>query len=218
MKNCENCGNEHDGTYGSGRFCSIKCSRGFSTKAKRTEINEKISEIYKSKRKPDIEITCKHCEKTLKVSFTKRNQMFCSQLCASKSRPWSNHDKIDWSSIHKNAYKNGRNFVAGGTTKWIKYRDIKVQGSYEFKACQILDTLKANGEIKDWFYAKDRIPYFTKDGISHTYLIDFTVLLNDESIKYIEVKGRETELDHIKWKAVTDLGHTLEIWRKTDLF
>lgn len=35
MKNCENCKSEHDGTYGSGRFCSTKCARGFSTKAKR---------------------------------------------------------------------------------------------------------------------------------------------------------------------------------------
>ena len=25
MKICENCGNEHDGSYGSGRFCSNHC-------------------------------------------------------------------------------------------------------------------------------------------------------------------------------------------------
>lgn len=43
MSNCENCENEHDGEYGSGRFCSSKCARGFSTKAKRNEINEKVS-------------------------------------------------------------------------------------------------------------------------------------------------------------------------------
>jgi hypothetical protein len=35
---CENCGEDHDGSYGSGRFCSIKCARGFSTKEKRKEI------------------------------------------------------------------------------------------------------------------------------------------------------------------------------------
>jgi len=43
MLRCENCGKEHDGTYGSGRFCSSKCARGFSTKAKRKEINKKVS-------------------------------------------------------------------------------------------------------------------------------------------------------------------------------
>lgn len=43
MKKCENCGKEHAGNYGSGRFCSNKCARGFSTKEKRNEINEKVS-------------------------------------------------------------------------------------------------------------------------------------------------------------------------------
>lgn len=40
---CENCNKEHDGKYGSGRFCSKQCSKSFSTKNKRKEINEKIS-------------------------------------------------------------------------------------------------------------------------------------------------------------------------------
>ena len=40
---CENCGIEHEGAYASGRFCSKKCSKSFSTKAKRKEINEKVS-------------------------------------------------------------------------------------------------------------------------------------------------------------------------------
>lgn len=40
---CEYCGKEHDGSYGSGRFCDNKCARGFSTKSKREEINKKVS-------------------------------------------------------------------------------------------------------------------------------------------------------------------------------
>lgn len=40
---CENCGKDHDGSYGSGRFCSNKCARGFSTKEKRDIINKKVS-------------------------------------------------------------------------------------------------------------------------------------------------------------------------------
>lgn len=43
MNKCENCGNKHNGDYASGRFCSKKCSKGFSTKSKRKEINEKVS-------------------------------------------------------------------------------------------------------------------------------------------------------------------------------
>ena len=41
--NCEYCGKEHNGGYGSGRFCSPQCARGFSTKAKRKEINKQVS-------------------------------------------------------------------------------------------------------------------------------------------------------------------------------
>lgn len=40
---CQNCNLEHNGIYGSGRFCSVKCARGFSTKAKRKEINKQVS-------------------------------------------------------------------------------------------------------------------------------------------------------------------------------
>ena len=40
---CEYCEKEHDGSYGSGRFCGKPCSKGFSTKSKRKEINEKVS-------------------------------------------------------------------------------------------------------------------------------------------------------------------------------
>lgn len=47
MKNCENCNASHDGKYGSGRFCSNKCARGFSTKSKRKEINQKVSNKLK---------------------------------------------------------------------------------------------------------------------------------------------------------------------------
>lgn len=41
---CEYCSGPHDGAYGSGRFCSSKCARGFSTASKRTEINAKVSQ------------------------------------------------------------------------------------------------------------------------------------------------------------------------------
>lgn len=40
---CEKCKNEHDGSYGSGRFCSSTCARSFSTSKKRKEINKKVS-------------------------------------------------------------------------------------------------------------------------------------------------------------------------------
>lgn len=49
---CENCDNDHNGNYGSGRFCSSKCARGFSTKEKRQEINQKTSRALKGRSFP----------------------------------------------------------------------------------------------------------------------------------------------------------------------
>lgn len=50
MKKCENCELENNVIYGSGRFCSSKCARGFSTKNNRIEINYKISLSTKGKK------------------------------------------------------------------------------------------------------------------------------------------------------------------------
>lgn len=46
---CERCGDSHDGDYGSGRFCSSKCARSFSTKHKRKDINRRVSETLRNK-------------------------------------------------------------------------------------------------------------------------------------------------------------------------
>ena len=41
---CEYCKNEHQGTYGSGRFCCKGCASAYSTASKRKDINAKVSE------------------------------------------------------------------------------------------------------------------------------------------------------------------------------
>lgn len=56
---CENCGKEHDGSYGSGRFCSKKCAKSFSSSNKSLEIKQKIG---KSVSKPHLHI-CPKCNK-----------------------------------------------------------------------------------------------------------------------------------------------------------
>jgi len=47
---CEKCKKDHNGKYGSGRFCSAACARSFSTSNKRKEINEKVSNKLKGNR------------------------------------------------------------------------------------------------------------------------------------------------------------------------
>lgn len=53
---CELCKNKHNGTYASGRFCSSKCAKSFSTSKNRKEINLKVSKKLKGPGKK-----CKTC-------------------------------------------------------------------------------------------------------------------------------------------------------------
>jgi len=211
MKTCENCGGEHKGEYGSGRFCTSKCSRGFSTKAKRAEINAKVSK--KLKAIPQIK-TCPSCKK----EFESTRNKHCSKSCAAKGNGgWKNHKTIDWSCVNKASYASGKNYVAGGTTKWLQYKDIKVQGTYELRTCFILDRLKELNEIKDWKYAAKKIPYIVDDQL-RTYIIDFEILSNDNNFKYVEVKGRIRENDEVKWNAAKSLGLDFEVWFNKDIY
>ena len=82
MKTCENCSSLNDGSYGSGRFCSSKCARGFSTKNKRTEINEKVKSTMIGSGHPKVEKICKSCKKEFIVSYKYRNNIFCSNKCS----------------------------------------------------------------------------------------------------------------------------------------
>ncbi len=97
-------------------------------------------------------------------------------------------------------YSNGR-VVSGGYTKWLVYNNIKVQGTYEYRLCIILDKMKENKEIIDWEYTKDRFEYVNIHGKLSKYLLDFKIFLNN-SFYYIETKGRVVENDKLKWESV----------------
>jgi hypothetical protein len=73
---CENCENEHGGTYGSGRFCSSKCARGFSTKEKRSLINEKVSKTLTLNKRGNCN-SC-NCEIDKKIKYCKECKKYSS--------------------------------------------------------------------------------------------------------------------------------------------
>jgi len=120
---CENCKIEHGGKYGSGRFCSSKCARGFSTKAKRSLINEKVRKTIKEKH-PWIKNVCKWCKNEFKVVYSKRHQETCSRSCAAKLRMSSPEikEKISkhFSKIAKRRYKEGDTSIGWQSRKHIK--------------------------------------------------------------------------------------------------
>ena len=167
---------------------------------------------------------CFYCEKEFESKNLK--QKYCSQDCARKSNiklatiKQQELIKVDseyWSKIQKKAYSNGHNYVAGGTSKWYDYKNIRVQGTYELRTCYILDKWKDNNLIKNWEYTNDRFDYIGIDGKKHTYLMDFKIFENDNTFYYLETKGWEKDNDKLKWKSVIDKGFRLEIWFKKDI-
>lgn len=73
---CERCEREHDGSYGSGRFCSNYCARGFSTSKARIEINDRLR-----KAKP---VKC--CVECGRDFAGRKSQRACSNRCAAQQR------------------------------------------------------------------------------------------------------------------------------------
>ncbi|MDO8610259.1 MAG: hypothetical protein Q7R95_06945 [bacterium] len=118
------------------------------------------------------------------------------------------------------SYKNGRK-ISGGNTKWIELDTtngkIKVQGSYEVRVVKILENWKLNINILNWQYAKDRFAYISKDGMVHTYIVDFKIINNDNTFYYIEAKGRICDNDAYKWASIREFGYTLNVLFNKDI-
>lgn len=163
---------------------------------------------------------CEHCKK---VRVKKAKRRFCSVKCSILNRGgWTNHNKVNWSEVHKKAYKEGKNYVAGGTTKWYTYttidnKEVRVQGSYELRMCKILDYWKKEKIIIDWEYTNDKIEYLGSDGKKHNYLLDFKIFDHGKSTWYIEVKGFIQKEDNFKWKAAKEQNISLKVFQKSEL-
>lgn len=227
---CEYCGNPHDGSYGSGRFCCQSCSRKYSSiinnKSRITSISSSMNKYYSSDRfirkDDEVEAICKVCgKKFLRSRRSKRST--CSKECLSELKSSKCiFGKLTYeqsSEMHKRSYALGLNYVSGGTTRWYTYepRGIKVQGSYELRVCRILDYKLSLGLISDWEYTKDRISYTWEDGSTHSYLLNFKVIDNSGGIYYIESKGYVRPYDYEKWESAKDLGLELLVWFLEDI-
>jgi len=168
--NCENCGNEHEGSYGSGRFCSSKCARGFSTREKRSLINEKVS------KKLSIDPYKKICFNCGMEFETKRkNQKVCSSICAGKSpKPKGSNRKKG----------SGGCRIGGGRSKPLPYinwlgESMKLNKE-EIEVAKVLDQKKL-----DWSRNWKGFSYTTIDGVKRKFYPDFSI----KDKIYVEYKG-----------------------------
>lgn len=104
---CEYCGNEHDGAFGSGRFCSKKCASGFSTKNKRSEINKKVSKtLSESSVKQNRESVAKDNIIKLFDYIINPNNPFKCNLCGKQCRSYFGLNRH--LNTHSEAYETRR--------------------------------------------------------------------------------------------------------------
>lgn len=177
---CQNCGKECFESYGSNRFCSKECARGFSTKVKRKEINEKVSKKLKGSYNgervyPKIKI-CPICGNEFE---TNRNNIFCSKSCSGKQPKKKGVERKKGS---------GGCRPGGGRSKQISYtnwlgENMKLN-TEEIEVAKVLDEKKLN-----WHRNWKGFPYTTLDGKKRKFYPDFVI---DEA-RYIEYKGWITE-------------------------
>ena len=159
---CENCEIEHNGEYGGGRFCSSKCARSFSTKEKRKEINEKVSNSLKHNGnhfnpnpKKRVDVICENCGNSFEVRPSD-NRRFCSRNC------YINKSK----EINKNSggYRKG-----SGRSKGSYYKNNWFDSPFEIEVAKFLD----ENDIK-WVRNTKRF-YFDWGGKKTYYIPDFYI-------------------------------------------
>ena len=104
---------------------------------------------------------------------------------------------------YKRIYKNKGNKFHAKTTR---YKDRNYHSRLEAGYAMELDWMLKAGVIKEW------IPQWKIDlrfdGVHIcNYFIDFKVIYPDDSFKYHEVKGFETEVWKLKWRmSIAMLG------------
>lgn len=141
VNTCEACYLEHDGSYGSGRFCGSKCSRGFSTKAKRKEINEQVS-----RKLTGIPIALHKCEKCNRTFREKSKCIEHQKLCGPKPRAWE---------ISKVCDKCGKKFNSGNLKKHSNSCGVPKLVSYDIEKF-----------ISEGHYKCLECPFFSKNSQS----------------------------------------------------
>lgn len=196
---CKQCGKEHNGSYGSGTFCSQFCARQYSALVNKEVKNKKISESLKGRKhiKTDEEkLKCEEYEQnpnycSICGKFLEFNKRF-NKTCGSKECAYHNCGGVR---------KNSGNSLGG----W--YKGIFCHSTYELVF--VIYCLDHNINIKP---CKTTFKYFGTDNKEHTYYPDF--IINNE---IIEIKGYFRDSVKLKEEAVLKTGSSYKILYKEDL-
>jgi hypothetical protein len=197
---CEKCDIDHDGKFGSGRFCSRKCA---NSRSLTSHVRAKISQSLKGRKtipwnkglsKREV-IMCQICSKEIEVLPSRKPKTCGSKECISK-----------YQSTHTGGYRIGSGRCKG---EWYESHiagRVYLHSSYEVVYAKWLD----KNEIQ-WKRNTDKFNYFF-EGKEHFFIPDFYLITDD---CYIELKGFKTIKDESKWRA---FPHKLKILNDFDLY
>lgn len=198
--NCLKCNNQHNGTYGSGKYCSRKCANSRtwsqSDKDKKSKSATNSPLVLKANREKSIGHTiqkkCPICEIKFTIPISESNQIFCSRKC---------HDldvSFKFRKKPPGGYRQGAGRSKGG---W--YKGIWCDSSWEL--AWVIYNIDHNILFKR---NKKGFEYKIQNEI-HNYYPDFIVGDN-----FIEIKGRLLEKDKFK---ISQFPFKLKILFKKDL-
>ena len=194
-KNCELQPGLKYSKYSSGDFCSVECSKSYSTKNKRSEINLKVSKTLTGRKySTDIKKICPKCEKEFLVKKKNKNQVCCSVECSRNLDSYKKNisdvrKKICSNPIERERLrdigKKGGFGKKGRTEKGIHYQSL-----FEKKVFEFLD------EKNITYIPHKNIPNSSK--ISDVYLTDLDL--------WVELDGIDRE-KRKKW-----IGKDYDYW------
>lgn len=211
MKTCEKCNSEHKGSYGSGRFCSSKCSHSFATSKEREAINKKIKKTFSS-RIIFFNKACPVCNKNFEVRKKRINQKTCSKICGHKYAN-SNPETIEKLSIARTkAIMEGRtNFNSIKCTYKFQDQEIRCDSKIEYACLNYFETVFNAIEMKRC----EEFIIFDDNGRKRRFIPDFIINTKSEcfivecksfiSVKKLNDKWRKyNELSLIKKEVLSD--------------
>lgn len=204
---CENCDRNHSGEYGSGRFCSSKCARSYSTKEKRSKINEKIRQKLKESGHGLVQKTCPSCEKIFFVAWNKRKQKSCSLSCAAILSNKNPKTKKKQSIARINAIKSGKQNSCGIKCEY-KFQGYTIQcdSKLEYACLDYFENIMGANQMRRC----DETITYLDNGITRRYLPDF--IINVEETEYIvECKSFASKDLNTKWRKYNELAEIKKI-------
>ena len=118
---CENCGKEHNGEYGSGRFCCSVCARSYSTKFVSKDKKKKAfckvcgKEIEINLHSDSTNVKCEECKKYIK------------RICKVCGREYNKHDGCSNDFCHKHNLQQLRTLIKYFGFDKLKLGTIEVE-------------------------------------------------------------------------------------------